>query len=58
MNVQLEQAWQTWPYVPDIITPYGQLRAVDISKDALQITPSTVVTLSPEILALIEKGLA
>jgi len=55
MNIKFEQ---TWPYIRDIISPTGQPIAVDVSKDAVQIAPSTVVTLSPEVRALIEKGLA
>ena len=55
MNIKFEQ---TWPYIKDIISPTGQPIAVDVSKDAVQIAPSTVVTLSPEVRALIEKGLA
>jgi hypothetical protein len=58
--------FRTWPYVPDIITPAGQLKAVDCSKDAVQITvdptvsiitPSAVVTISPEALTLLERAL-
>jgi len=55
MNVKIEQ---TFPYIRDIISPTGQPIAVDVSKDAVQLAPSTVVTLSPEVQALIEKGLA
>jgi len=59
--------FRTWPYVPDIITPAGQLKAVDCSKDAVQITvdptattitPGTVVTISPEALALLERAIS
>lgn len=59
--------FKTWPYVPDIITPLGQLRAVDCNRDAVEITvdptiqnisPSAVVTISPQALALLEKALA
>lgn len=59
--------FRTWPYVPDIITPAGQLQAVDTGKDAVKITvdptvttitPGTVVTISPEALALLERAIS
>jgi hypothetical protein len=39
---------QTWPYIQDIISPTGQPTAVDVGKDAVQIVPSTVVTISQQ----------
>jgi hypothetical protein len=39
---------QTWPYIKDIISPTGQLIAVDVGKDAVRIVPSTVVTISQQ----------
>jgi hypothetical protein len=54
MNVRLEQ---TFSYIKDIITPTGKPCAVDVSKDAVQIIPSTVVILSPAAQELITKGL-
>jgi hypothetical protein len=39
---------QTWPYIKDIISPTGQPTAVDVGKDAVQIVPSTVVTISQQ----------
>jgi len=44
--------FKTFPYVNDIISPTGQPIAVDISKDAVKIQPSCVVTLSPQALVL------
>jgi hypothetical protein len=64
MNVKIEQ---TWPYIRDIISPTGQLQAVDSEPDAVHVTvdptidpisPSTVVTLSAEALILLQKGIA
>jgi hypothetical protein len=54
MNIRLEQ---TFPYIKDIITPTGKPCAVDVSKDAVQIIPNTVVILSPAAQELIAKGL-
>lgn len=44
--------FKTFPYVADIISPQGHLIAVDVSKDAVKIQPSCVVTLSPQALSL------
>jgi hypothetical protein len=44
--------FKTFPYVSDIISPTGHLIAVDVSKDAVKIQPSCIVTLSPQALSL------